>query len=191
MRFVPLAAALLLSACANTPNIQTDFDPATNFSNYRTYSWVFTAVPQGMDPFLYDRVHASIDRALQARGYTRSEPGQFAVAFTLGRRDSVRVTDYGAYGGFYPGWGWGLGWAGWYPRYQTIDNVTEGTLALDFYDTQTKHPVWHADASKEIIPGHVSDKEIDESIAAVIAKFPPVLPTAKPGGEVSLPEQRK
>lgn len=175
MRMIPLAAALLLVGCATTPDIHTDFDPSVNFSNYRTYSWVFREVPAGMNPFAFERVQASIDRSLQARGYSRAEPGDFAVAFTLGSRDKVRVTDYGSYGGYYPGWGLSWGWGGWWPRYHEIDvrNVTEGMLALDFYDARTKRPIWHADASQEITPGHVSQKEIDLAIDAVIAQFPP------------------
>jgi hypothetical protein len=175
MRLAPVAAAILLAGCATTPDIHTDFDPATNFSNLRSYSWVFTEVPQGMNPFEFERVHAAIDRALQARGYTRTEPGDFAVAFTLGSRDKVRISDYGAYGGYYPAWGFGWEWGGWWPQYRHIDvrNVTEGTLALDFYDTGTRRPIWHADASQEITPGHVSQKQIDAAIDAVIAKFPP------------------
>ena len=177
MRASPIVAAVLLSACTATPDVRTDFDPATDFSRYRTYSWVFTEVPQGMNPFAFQRVHDSIDRALAARGFTKADPGDFAVAFTLGARDKVVVSDYGSYGGYYPGWGFdgGWGWGGWHPQYRTVDvrNVTEGTLALDFYDATTKRPMWHANASKEITPGKVSQKEIDTAIDTVIAQFPP------------------
>ena len=48
MRALPLAAVLLLSACAYGPTVRTDFDPAANFQTYRTYSWIETGVPQGM-----------------------------------------------------------------------------------------------------------------------------------------------
>jgi hypothetical protein len=175
MRYLAAVATLLLTACATTPDVRTDFDPATNFSTYRTYSWVFTQIPEGMNPFVFQRVHDSIDRALQARGYTQTDAGDFAVAFTLGSRDKVRVSDYGPYGGFYPGWGWGWSWGGWWPQYRSIDvrNVTEGTLALDFYDARTRRPIWHADASKEITPGHINQKELDADIDTVIGRFPP------------------
>jgi len=32
-----VAATLLLAGCATTPAVYTDFDPATNFGQYRTY----------------------------------------------------------------------------------------------------------------------------------------------------------
>ncbi len=60
-----------------------------------------------MNPLLFQRVQGSIDRSLAARGFQRAEPGDFAVAFTMGRRDRVEVTDFGTYGPYYRGWGWG------------------------------------------------------------------------------------
>lgn len=173
-RFFLLASTLALASCATGPQISSDFDPAANFANYRTYSWVYTAAPQGMNPLTYERVRASIDRSLSARGYTQASPGDFAVAFTLGRRDSVQVTDMGPYGGFYPGWGGAYRW-GWAPVYRPVDvrNVTEGSLAIDFYDTATKKPVWHGVATQEVTPGRVDQALIDTAVDGVIAKFPP------------------
>jgi hypothetical protein len=174
MRKILFISGLLLAACETTPTINSDYDPTVNFANYRTYSWVYGAPPQGMNPLTYERVRASIDRSLAARGYTQASLGDFAVAFTLGRRDSVRVTDFGPYGGFYPGWGRGYRW-GWAPVYNQVDvrNVTEGSLAIDFYDTGTKHPIWHGTATQEVTPGRVDQKLIDQAVDGVLAKFPP------------------
>ena len=174
MRQLLYATALLLAACQTGPTINSDFDPAVNFAKYRTYSWIYTGAPQGMNPLTYDRVKTSIDRSLAARGYTQANPGDFAVAFTLGRRDSVQVTDYGPYGGFYPGWGHSYRW-GWAPIYNPVEirNVTEGSLAIDFYDTSTKRPIWHGTATQEVTPGSVNQALIDTAVDGVIAKFPP------------------
>ena len=87
MRKWIILAALALGGCETTPTINSDFDPSVNFSKYRTYSWVYQAPPQGMNPLIYERIRASIDRSLMARGYTQASPGDFAVAFTVGRRD--------------------------------------------------------------------------------------------------------
>ena len=175
MRKLIFLAALALAGCETTPTINSDFDPSVNFAKYRTYSWVYSAPPTGMNPLNYERIRASIDRSLMSRGYTQADPGDFAVAFTVGRRDRVEVHDYGPYGGFYPGWGYGYRW-GWAPMYRQVDvrNVTDGSLAIDFYDTGTKHPIWHGTATKEIYPGRsVSQAEIDQAVDGVIARFPP------------------
>jgi hypothetical protein len=164
---------LALAGCTASPQVKTDFDPSADFSRYHSYSWAYTGTPQGMNPLMFERVHASIDRALAARSYSQGNPGEFAVAFTLGRRDSVQVTDFGPYGPYYARWGWG-------GAYRDIDvrNVTRGTLVIDIYDTATKKPVWHGIATQEINPDKIDPSGIDTAVDAVIAKFPPV-PGAK------------
>jgi hypothetical protein len=173
-RLPALAMALAVAACATIPDVRTDFDPAANFSGYRSYSWIYTAPPQGMNPLMYDRVRASIDRSLAARSFVPSPNGQFAIAFTLGARDRVEVNDLGVYGPYYPVYGRGYRF-GWAPAYNavSIDNVTDGTLAIDIYDAATKKPVWHGVATQEIVPGQVSQETIDTAVDAVLARFPP------------------
>ena len=93
MRKLIVLAALALAGCETAPVINSDFDPSVNFAKYRTYSWIYQAPPEGMNSLVYERIRASIDRSLAARGYTQANPGDFAVAFTVGRRDRVEVTD--------------------------------------------------------------------------------------------------
>lgn len=174
IRYALVAATLLAAGCATTPDIKTDFDPAADFSRYRSYTWIYSQVPQGMNPLTFQRVKASIDRSLQSRSFTESANGDFAIAFTLGARDRVEVTDFGPYGAFYPGWGVGYRF-GWAPVYHDVDvrNVTDGTLAVDIYDAGTKHPVWHGTATQEIGSTQVKQEELDAAVDALLAKFPP------------------
>lgn len=125
---------------------------------------------------MFERIRASIDRSLAARGFTKASPGDFAVAFTLGRRDRVEVTNWGNYGRFYTGWGWGPRPWGWAPMYSQVDvrNVTDGTLAIDFFDASTQRPIWHGQATQQINPQRLPRQElIDRAIDDVIARFPP------------------
>ena len=185
MRALPALAALLLAACSTTPTVRTDFDPAANFQNYRTYSWAPVEVPRGMNPLMFRRVQAAIDQSLLARGYTPANPGDFTIGFTVGERDRVEVRDYGHYGGWGgwgPGWGWGGwggwgwgGWGGWGYPYSSIDvyNVTERSLVIDIYDTRTNRPVWHGVAKKDAYTDDVDYARLDQTIAAVLSRFPP------------------
>ncbi len=163
-----VAACLAITGCTNTPHINTDFDPAINFSQYHTYSWVYTAPPANMDPVLFEKVRVSIDRSLQARGFAPGAPGDFAVAFTLGRRDRVEMTDLGSYGPYYA--------AGWGPHYHDIDvrQITSGSLVIDIYDTRTRRPIWHGIATKDVTPDKIDQTAIDSGVDAVLARFPPV-----------------
>jgi hypothetical protein len=189
MRALALAAALLVSACAYGPTVRTDFDPAANFNAYRTYSWVDTAVPQGMNPLMFARVRASIDQALAARGYTHASPSDFAVTFTIGERDRLKVYDYGP---FHSGWGWGhagccgwggwgdWGWGGWGYPYSSIDvdQYTERSVVIDIYDARTRRPIWHGVGSDREYRDEVDYAKLDRAIVAALARFPPQPATA-------------
>ena len=190
MRAFPftVAVSLLLSACAYGPNVRTDFDPSANFQHYRTYSWIEPSVPQGMNPLMFARLQGSIDRALAARGYTPATPGDFAVTFTIGERDRVRVYDWGpAYPGWGGwgwgagwGWGWGPGWGGWgYPDVD-VDQYVERSIVIDIYDNVTKRPVWHGVASNNEYSDDVNYTKLDQAVVAALAKFPPQPPVSAP-----------
>ncbi len=163
---------LLLASCATTPDVKVDADPSANLGAYRTYSWVYSDAPRGMNPLMYQRVRQSIDTYLAGRGYSQASPGDFAVGFTLGARDKVEVDDFGPYGGFYPGYGMGYRW-GWAAPYSTTEvrNVTEGTLAIDIYDTASKKPVWHGAASQNVGSTPVTQEQIDVAVSSVLSKF--------------------
>ena len=195
---LPVAALLMLSACAYSPRVATDFDPSANFATYRTYSWIPVEVPRGMNPLMFRRVQGSIDRALQARGYTQASPGDFAIAFTIGEQDRTEINSYGGYwDGPGWGWGWGGGWGrhwghgwGWggYPYwggYPMIDSytVTDRSLVIDIYDQPTKRAVWHGVITRTGYPDRVDYSKLDATVDAVLAKFPPQ-PAPLPGAPV-------
>ena len=187
MRFLPMiGAALLVSACAYGPTVRTDFDPAANFQTYRTYSWIETGVPHGMNPLMFSRVRASIDQALAARGYTLAPKGDFSIAFTVGEKDRVDVHDYGPYypgWGGWGGWGWGgWGWGGWGPGYPggniDVDYYTVRSVVIDIYDGPTHRPIWHGVGTHREYRDRVDYAKVDEAIVAALAKFPPQTQTA-------------
>ena len=193
MRALPLALMLLLSACAYGPQIQTDFDPAANFAAYRTYQWVQPEVPRGMNPIMFRRVQASIDRSLAARGYAPAQPADFAISFTIGERDRTEVSTYPTYysgwshgwgwggWGWGTGWGWGGGWGGWWPYYPAVDvyEVTERSIVVDIYDSRSRAAVWHGSATTDAYSDKVDYAKLDKSIDALLAAFPPQ-PPAQP-----------
>jgi hypothetical protein len=202
MRALPVAAALLLvSACAYSPRVVTDFDPSANFAGYRTYSWAPVDVPRGMNPLMFRRVQASIDRSLQARGYTQADPGDFAIAFTIGEQDRTEINSYGGYWG--PGWGWGCcgrfgwggwgwgggpwGWGGWGYPYPDIDTyqVTDRSIVIDIYDQPTKRPVWHGVITNTGYPDQVDYSKLDANVDAVLARFPPQAVPGAPAPSVT------
>jgi len=166
-----LLAPIALNACATGPQVSFDADPSVSFANYRTYGWSYTAAPAGVNPLTINRIRDSIDRYLTGRGYSQGGSADFTVAFTVGARNRVEVTDFGGYGGFYrPYWG---GWGAYGPRDIDVRNVTDGTLVIDIYDAKTKQPIWHGTATQQVGSKSVTQEQIDQAVAAVLANFPP------------------
>jgi hypothetical protein len=178
MRAYPLIAALLLTAC-NTHYVTTDFDPSVPLTTYRTYTWLPSEAPRGMNPLMFRRVKDSIDRSLAARGYGQANPGDFAITFTIGERDRIQTDDYGyGWGGWggmgYGGWGgWG-GW-GWGPAYPSVDvyTVTERSIIIDVYDGRTHQPACHGVVRRDSFSDRVDYARLDQAVDKVLAQFPP------------------
>lgn len=175
LRALTLMGAVFLASCATTPTVKVDADTSVDFSHFRTYSWAYATAPQGANPITVQKVKASMTAYLASRGYTQADQGDFALGFTLGARDRVEVTQLGSYGPYYRPWGPYAGVGGWGPGYNAVDvrNVTDGTLAVDIYDSKSKAPIWHGTATQQVSGDTPSQETIDGAVSAVLAKFPP------------------
>jgi len=181
-----LGVAILLGACA-APGFKAthDYDDTVNFSGYQTFTWVsknpmkigVTAIPPS--PLLEPRIMSSLERAFVAKGYRyvkQLESADFAVSFTLGSREEIRVDSYPSMGG--PAYGGRWGWGGAYYGYgteTTVRQYTKGMLAVDIFSVRQRRPVWHGFATKKITEDDRDNQlaTIDAAVAAIIAGFPP------------------
>lgn len=176
-----LAAPVLLIGCTTGFNATYDHDPSQNFSSYRTFTWVgerplMVAADQSLSPLLEGRLMNATRRELEAKGYSFVPYGRaadFAVSFTVGARDKIRVTSYPTtYHSGYGSWGWGRSYYG-----TTVDarQYTEGTLAVDVFDVQTRRPVWHGVATKSISrkDRENASETVAAAVTAVMGGFPP------------------
>jgi hypothetical protein len=185
-----LLLGIALSACASTFKATYDHDPSNNFTNYQSFAWISKnpmKVGQGVatiNPLLEPRIMSALERALVDKGYQWvADPASadFAVSFTVGSRDEIKVDSYpsmtAGYGAGYPGhWGWGSAYYGFgYGTDTSVRQYTKGMLAVDVFDVKDRRPVWHGVATKTI---NESDREnMDETIKAavdaIVAGFPP------------------
>ncbi|MDM0074700.1 DUF4136 domain-containing protein [Variovorax sp. J2P1-59] len=143
-RFAALGFAVLLSACASTPTVNIDFDPAANFSRFRTYSWM--ARPDGAgSPLMQQRIVDGIDSRLQAKGWKLVPNGDVHVAahVSTSERQSFNTT-YTSVG--YLGWG-GFGPPAPNSSRTTVDTFEVGTLVVDMFDGSRKQAIWRGTAS--------------------------------------------
>lgn len=177
---------LFVSGCATKLVPTIDYNPATNFSAYKTFAFISdhplirAQGAEGGNPLAEGRMMNNVENILANRGYTRvsdPESADFAISFTVGGRDQIRVDSYPAtYRGSYGAWG--RGWGGGYYGAQTVNvsSYTEGILSIDIFDAKQHQPVWHGRASKRITDKMLKDPGpvITEVVTAIMASFPPI-----------------
>ena len=159
------ATAMLLAACASTPDVQTDFDSAAQFSRYRTYAWEPTP-PQFDNPLMQQRITASIEAKLGAMGWTPAPApnADVVVAAHVVTREQLSIDSFG--GGWVGGPLGGNGSA-------RVRSYTVGTLVVDMFDARSKRAIWRGTASGAI--PKTSDKataRTQEAIDRMFAGFP-------------------
>lgn len=174
-----LCVLLTLGVAAGCDTLKTnaDYNRAFDFSHYRTFSWISdnpAVAETPLNPLTPGRIQLAIVDVLQEKGITFvSDPkaADFVVAFTVGAHEKVRIdtTNYPiGYRGPYT-WGWGY--------YQDIDvhEYTQGRLAIDVFDTQTRQPVWHGWGTKNVTSADQKNAEhaIRNAVDAILKDFPP------------------
>ncbi|GAB3350669.1 DUF4136 domain-containing protein [Lysobacter tyrosinilyticus] len=175
-----LAIAATLAACASTPIVYTDQDPAAQFGGYRTYSWREKA--EKAPPLVAQRIVDAVDTQLRAKGWTPVASGGDVVlaAHVATRQEYDLDTFYDD--PFWGGWGWGAGWGHWGPGWgmnagmhtTRVHSYTVGTLVLDMFDANTKQAIWRGTA-EAVVPRDPKKytEQIQTGVTKMFAGFPP------------------
>ena len=155
---------LTTTAIVLAQKVNVDSNPAAPFGTYKTYAWVDgTPAP---NPLNEQRLHASIDQRLAARGLTKDAAAPDVVVTTsvmTQQRQEFVPTGF-AYG---PWWG-GLGYRGAY-----LDTYVEGTLVVDFYDVRTKQMVWRGVATATASEKPTKNiKKMEKALDKMFEKLP-------------------
>jgi hypothetical protein len=179
-----LCVVLLASAGCAT-NYRNDFDPAADFSKYKTY-----ALAGGEDlgktgllnnSLVRQRIETLVGRQLQNRGLREVSLDQnpdLAVRYWVGVEQKQEVTrvpsPYYAYGS--PS-RYGHYWSGpWESMYDdvVVTNYREGTLIVDLIDARTKNLVWRTYLVRALSDDPEKNlKGADKDLTKAFAGFPP------------------
>ncbi len=182
--------SLGLAACASTFEASYDSDPTQDFSGYKTFAWIsenpmiLGSSDRVPNPLLQPKIMAAVESGLDMKGYTRvdnPETADFALSFTVGSREEIRVDSYpSTYAGYgragYPGWGGAYYGYGYGMGTSTqVRQTTKGMLGFDVFDVKTHRPVFHSVATKTISDSDRKDSDatIQAAVDAVLAAFPP------------------
>ncbi len=177
-RIVPLVAAFVALACASV-RVSQDYDPAEDFSSYRTFTWL--PVPQQPtgdyrvdNPFVDGRIRDAVERHLGGRGFQKVEDRapDFYVAYHLNVEEKIDVRTVNR--GYVDYWGYYASW----PETR-VTQYEEGTLILDVANARKKQLVWRGVGVGRLRRAPTPEettRDVNEAVDLILAKFPPERP---------------
>jgi hypothetical protein len=178
------AAAVLVSACATTPTVNRETNPAAAFSTYKSFGFLS---PLATDKFPYEslltqHLKDATRQVMESKGYVfNGSAPDLLLNFYVNIQDKqdVRATPgspvYGGYG--YPGGYYGYR-AGYYRAYRpaTIETVNykQGTLTIDLVEAKQKVLAWTATAEGRISDTALKDPgpAIDTLVSSMMSPLP-------------------
>ena len=163
------ALALGITACS-TLELNTDYNPGTDFAKYRTFSFMEGEKPA--NPVARRSVEYAITTALEGRGLKNVETGGDLLIYGHFVRDEkIQVESYG-YGTY--GW-YGYGWGGGVTT-TTVRRIPVGTIMIDLVDAKEKALVWRGIVKDEISTTAYPEEREQKAIKVareLFAGFPP------------------
>jgi hypothetical protein len=185
---------LLLNACATKPVVFSDFDERHDFTTVKTISWVqnppmLRSGDYPVSGIAEVRMTEAIKNEFIVKGYEfieNTENSDLSVTYTMGAREKIEIVEYDhPYYRRYSDGGWG---AYYFPYFIHFEfdrgnrgytdrlprSYTDGTIAIDIFDTKTKQPVWHTKASKRLSSKDLNShlKNASNVAKKLLADFP-------------------
>jgi hypothetical protein len=174
----------LMTACASSTKIQSDYDRSVDFSQFKTYGYYS---PMGIENPNYSSLlgqmfRDAIDAQMKPRGYVLSDNPDLLINVSARMEDKTKVTTTsnpgygGGYGGGYYGYRGGMydPWGGYgYGSSTHVSQYTEGTVNVDMVDIDNKRMVWEG-----VAIGRVNDKndnlrqDVMEGVAEMFQNYP-------------------
>jgi len=172
MRNALLAAGvtLLVGTMTTAQSVTYDFDKTTDFSRFRTYTWV--PGTNLNDEFNHSRIINAVSAQLALKGLTKvdatSKP-DLLVAYHASFDKDLEIN------GFTSGWG-GYRFGGPRSGSARTNEILIGTLVVDVVDAATKTIVWRGIATKDVdvkASPEKREKNINNAAERLFKNFPP------------------
>ncbi|MGV8961477.1 MAG: DUF4136 domain-containing protein [Stenotrophomonas sp.] len=178
-RLALLSLLCVLAACATTPRVSVQADPAGEFNRYRSFAFYAPLAVEhhGYSTITSNQIKAAVRAQMKSRGYVfdAANPDLW-VNLNAYLQDKTRVTtmpevDYDYYYSYRARSYVALPY--WRDR-TDVRRYTEGTLNVDLVDARQNRLVWEGVAVGTVARMDPEQREtkIDEAVAAVFARFP-------------------
>jgi len=159
---------LLFSRTTAAQQVVFNFMPGTDFSKYHTYKWV--QIPSNVHPnqIVNQEIIDAINNVLASKGFSLVTGDKSDLY--VGYQCSVdREREWSAWG-----MGGGLRWGGMGSA--TSSTITNGTLAVDFYDPTSQQLIWRGQATNTLNPSGNQEKDmkrLNNAAQKLLKNFPP------------------
>jgi hypothetical protein len=174
-RLAVIAGLVLSAAGCSTIDVQTDYDPAADFTTLKTFKWV-DAKGSDLDknPLIKSRVRDAVISNLKTKGYQEAAGGEpdFFVFAHAGAKEKMNVTDWGySYGAY-----WGP--YGAYGRNIDVSYYTEASLFIDVVKNNPgKDELAWRGVGTGVVQQSATPEEraenINNAVAIILENFPP------------------
>jgi hypothetical protein len=181
---VTVTAGLLFAACSGTAHIEKDKN--TDFSKYRTYSWVEKTGDRGgkksrRNDLTETNIRNAVNAELQKKGWveTRSKPDvilNYELVVEKNQKEQQDAVYSQPYTRSYYNRSTGRVHTFYYPSqfvgydsYSTT--VKEGTVTITMIDSNTDKTVWQGWTTSELNSGNITGREIDKNVKTIFKKF--------------------
>jgi hypothetical protein len=148
--------------------VNYDYDMEYDFTGLNTFDW-FDTPHNTQDELIAKRVKSAVNRQLTAKGLSKvSENPDFLIAMHLVRQWK-RDVDLGYSSPRYH--------SGWARHSVDVYEYEEGTLVVDFIDSDKRELIWRGSVSAVVDPDagpEKREKRINEAVSKVLEKFPPI-----------------
>ncbi|MBW8184398.1 DUF4136 domain-containing protein [Shewanella nanhaiensis] len=179
---VVLAALSLcaLSACSSMKT-SSDYDPAANFSDVKTYAWVEKKTQDGsyhLDGLMDQRVRSAVDSQLSLKGVKLTDPttADVLVNYLTKVDKKINVDTFNTNYGYNPYYGPRWGMSGSMHTQTTVREYEVGTLILDMVDRESGKLIWRGSVADTIRDKNTPEERIEvvnQAIAAMLMNYPP------------------
>jgi hypothetical protein len=175
-------AALLIAACASSPPIHRETNPAATFSSYKTFGFYS---PLATDKASYESLFSqhlkdATRRMMESKGYVYRDSGaDLLLNFYVNVQDKQEIRSTPGTAGYaygYPGGYYGYR-GGYYRGFNTASvetvNYKQGTLTIDLVDAKQKALAWTATVEGRVSydairnPGPAIDAMVTNMMAPV------------------------
>ena len=165
IKILILSVFVMIPLALIAQEIQTDYDHTTDFSKYKTFTWI--KQPKTENPLMQQRIIDAINTQLEAKGLQLVSTGaELGISANTATKEQQTLNSF--YDGFY-GWGWHRYWGP-----VTVETYTVGTLVVDLFDIKTKQVKWWGTASDTISDKPEKNaKKLNEAVEKMFKHFPP------------------